>query len=181
MTTPRDLPGDPPPRLRLERALRVDHAGEFGAKRMYEGQLAVLGRSPIGATLRRMAAAETEHLRYFEERLVERRVSPSLLLPLWNIAGFALGAGTALLGERAAMACTVAVEEEVEAHYERQRADLDAVEPELARDIARFQAEEREHREIGLAHGAERAPAGDRLTAIIRAGTRAAIRLAERF
>jgi len=177
----RGLPGDLSDRVRLERALRVDHAGEFGAKRIYEGQIAVLGRSPLGPTLRRMAAAEAEHLRYFERRLVERRVSPSLLHPLWDIGGFLLGAGTALLGERAAMACTAAVEEEVEAHYERQRAELADTEPEIVVDIARFQADEREHRETALDHGARRSPVGRGLIAIIRAGTRTAIRLASRI
>jgi 3-demethoxyubiquinol 3-hydroxylase len=174
------LPGDLDTRQRLERAIRVDHAGEYGAKRIYEGQLAVLGRSDVAPMLRHMADQEAEHLRYFERKLVERRVRPSALHPLWHIGGFLLGAGTALLGERAAMACTVAVEEVIDEHYEGQRAKLDD-EPELTEAIAKFQAEECEHRDMGLAHGAEQAPAYPALSLAIRAGTRAAIWLAERL
>ncbi|MBV5336364.1 demethoxyubiquinone hydroxylase family protein [bacterium] len=175
------LPGDPSPRRWLAGVVRVDHAGEYGAKRIYEGQLAVLGRGRHGDVLRHMAAQELEHLRYFEGELVRRRVRPTLLQPFWRVAGWALGAGAALLGERAAMACTVAVEEVIEGHYAEQLARLGPDERPLAETIARFQAEEVEHRDIGLANGAERAPAYPLLSALIKAGTRAAIRLAERI
>ncbi|MGQ9368476.1 demethoxyubiquinone hydroxylase family protein [Azospirillum sp. A39] len=175
------LPGDLPPKDDLARICRVDHAGEYGAKRIYEGQIAVIGRGRYGRTLRHMAEQEQVHLRYFEEQLVERRVRPTLLQPLWHVAGFALGAGTALLGERAAMACTVAVEEVIDRHYEAQLERLGPEEQDLKDSIRRFQAEEVEHRDIGLANGAERAPAYPVLSAAIRAGTRAAVWIAERL
>lgn len=174
------LPGDPSPRRRLAGMLRVDHAGEYGAKRIYQGQLAVLGRGRHGDTLRHMAAQEQEHLSYFEQQLTRRQVRPTLLQPFWHVAGWALGAGTALLGERAAMACTVAVEEVIDGHYAEQLADLPAGEAALGETITRFQAEEVEHRDIGLANGAEQAPAYPLLLGAIKAGTRAAIWLAER-
>lgn len=174
------LPGDPSPRRRLAGMVRVDHAGEYGAKRIYQGQLAVLGRGRHGDTLRHMAAQEQEHLSYFEKQLTARKVRPSLLHPFWHVAGWALGAGTALLGERAAMACTVAVEEVIDGHYGEQLAHLGPDEAPLAEAVTRFQAEEVEHRNIGLANGAEQAPAYPLLSALIKAGTRAAVRLAER-
>ncbi|OHC83591.1 MAG: ubiquinone biosynthesis protein UbiB [Rhodospirillales bacterium RIFCSPLOWO2_12_FULL_67_15] len=161
--------------------IRVDHAGEFGAVRIYQGQLRVLGAAPAGPVIRHMAAQEREHLKSFERLMVERRARPSALLPLWRIAGFALGAGTALLGPEAAMACTVAVEEVIDGHYARQVEQLGRDEPELTRAFARFRAEERAHRATALAHGAEKATAYAPLTAAIRAGARAAIWLSERI
>ena len=117
MTT---LPGEPDEATRVARAVRVDHAGEYGAKRIYQGQLAVLGQGPKGDILRHMQAQEQHHLDTFEALIAQRRVRPTALLPLWHVAGFALGAATALLGARAAMACTVAVEEAIDAHYQAQ-------------------------------------------------------------
>lgn len=180
MSAPRGLPGDPGPDERIRRAVRVDHAGEYGAKRIYEGQLSVLGRGPVGSVLRHMARQEAEHLRYFEDQLVSRRVRPSLLQPLWHIGGYALGAGTAMMGERAAMACTVAVEEVIDEHYARQRETLPESEGALKDAIATFQAEEVEHRDTGLARGAEQAVAYPLLSLAIKGLTRLAIRVAER-
>lgn len=174
------LPGDPRPHERLARIVRVDHAGEFGAKRIYEGQLAVMGKGRHGRTLRHMAAQEREHLRYFEEQMVARRVRPTALQPLWHAGGWLLGAVTALLGERAAMACTVAVEEVIDGHYAAQLDHLGADEADLEEKILKFQAEELEHRDIGLSHGAEQAPGYPLLSGAIRLGTRAAIWIAER-
>lgn len=174
------LPGDPRPDQRLARLVRVDHAGEYGAKRIYEGQIAVMGKGRHGRLLRHMAAQEAVHLRYFENQLVQRRVRPTLLQPFWHVAGYLLGAGTALLGERAAMACTVAVEEVIDGHYERQLEELGPEEAELKDSIRQFQAEELEHRDHGLANEAEMAPAYPALSAAIKAGTRAAIWLSER-
>ncbi len=176
------LPGQPTGRALIDRIVRVDHAGEYGAKRIYEGQLAVLGDDPeAGPALRRMAEQEAAHLAAFERLMVERRARPSALHPLWHVAGFALGAGTALLGRRAAMACTVAVEEVIDEHYARQAERLGDDESELRAKLEAFRAEELEHRDIGLAHGAERAPGYRVLTATIKAGSRAAIWLAERI
>lgn len=175
------LPGDPGRDERLARIVRVDHAGEYGAKRIYEGQIAVLGKGRHGPTLRHMAEQEAVHLRYFEEQIVLRRARPTVIQPFWHVAGFVLGAGTALLGERAAMACTVAVEEVIDNHYEHQVEALGGEEPDLVAAIRRFQAEEVEHRDIGLANDAEKAPAYPLLSAAIKAGTRAAIWVSERF
>ncbi len=177
---PGALPGDPSPRERMARIVRVDHAGEYGAKRIYEGQIAVLGKGRHGKTLRHMAEQERVHLDYFEKQLNARRVRPTLLQPLWHVTGFLLGAGTALLGARAAMACTVAVEEVIEEHYEAQLAHLGPGEAALKDSIEKFQAEEVQHRDIALANEAEQAPAYPVLTAMIKAGTRAVIWVAER-
>ena len=177
----RRLPGDPSPAEDVARMIRVDHAGEYGAARIYEGQLAVLGRSASASVIRRMAEQEKRHLAAFDRLVVERRVRPTLLSPLWHVAGFALGAATALLGERAAMACTVAVEEVIDAHYRDQVDRLGASEPALSAAIIEFRAQEVEHRDTGLAHGAESAPAYPVLSAAIKAGSRLAIWLSTRL
>ena len=173
-------PGDLTQRQLLERIVRVDHAGEYGARRIYEGQLAVLRNSPSRPVIKHMWEQEARHLDYFENALPDRRVRPTLLQPLWHVAGFALGAATAALGERAAMACTVAVEEVIDEHYAKQQAALGEEEPELSASIAQFRAEELEHRDTGLAHEAEQAAAYPLLSAVIKAGSRAAIWLSER-
>jgi ubiquinone biosynthesis monooxygenase Coq7 len=174
------LPGDRPRRAELARMIRVDHAGEYGAKRIYQGQLAVLGRGPKGDLIRHMQAQEQVHLDTFAAMIAQRRVRPTALLPFWHLAGFALGAATALLGERAAMACTVAVEEAIDEHYAAQAASLGEDEAELREVIEKFREEELEHRDIGLAHEAELAPAYRLLSAAIKAGCRVAIAASER-
>jgi 3-demethoxyubiquinol 3-hydroxylase len=179
------LPGDPTKDEMIERIIRVDQAGEYGAKRIYEGQLAILGDTDDGALLREMAAAEERHLDTFDKMVVERRVRPTALTPLWHVAGFALGAGTALLGREAAMACTVAVEEVIEEHYADQSAQLDALseseaEPDLKQVIEEFKAEEVEHRDAALANDAEKAPGYPILSSAIKTGSRLAIWLSER-
>ena len=176
----RSLPGDPMPSRIVERMIRVDHAGEYGAARIYAGQLAVLGRSDKAKLLRRMEQQEQRHLETFARLIAERRVRPTALLPLWHVAGFALGAVTAALGQRAAMACTVAVEEAIDAHYARQAARLDEDEAELRSTIEDFRHEELEHRDTALAHEAEQAPGYPLLSALIKAGCRAAIAVSER-
>lgn len=177
------LPGDPPLQQELQRMIRVDQAGEYGAARIYKGQLAVLAGRDCAPMLRHMAQQEERHLAAFNEIMTRRRVRPSVLSPFWHVAGYALGAGTALLGEKAAMACTVAVEEEIDTHYAAQRARLQqrGDEPELAETIEEFRKEELEHRDLGLAHGAAETPGYIFLKAAIGAGARLAIRLAERF
>lgn len=179
MTEAARLPGDPTEQAEVARMIRVDHAGEYGAARIYAGQLAVLGRGPNGDVLRHMQAQEKRHLLAFEDLIAQRRVRPTALLPLWHLAGFALGAATAALGERAAMACTVAVEEAIDAHYARQSARLETREPALRDTIEAFRAEELEHRDIALAHGAEQAPGYRLLAGAIKAGCRVAIRASE--
>jgi ubiquinone biosynthesis monooxygenase Coq7 len=154
--------------------IRVDHAGEYGAVRIYEGQLAVLGRSAAADVVREMAEQERRHLERFERLVVARRVRPTVLFPLWHAAGFALGAASALLGARAAMACTVAVEEVIDEHYRQQTERLDENESDLKRTIEEFRRDEVAHRDLGLEHGAREAPAHDLLTAAVKAGCSAA-------
>jgi ubiquinone biosynthesis monooxygenase Coq7 len=175
------LPGDATPDQRLEEILRVDHAGEFGAVRIYEGQLAVLGETPAGAAIRRMRDQEKVHYEAFQTLLPAHRVRPTLLSPLWHVAGFALGAGTALLGEKAAMACTVAVEEVIDEHYQGQIAELEAREPALAAKLEAFRRDEVEHRDEALASGAADALGYEVLTTAIKAGSRFAIWLSTRI
>ncbi len=175
------LPGDPTGDQLIHRMIRVDQAGEYGAVRIYQGQLSVLGKSPCAPVIRRMAGQEQEHLDAFNAMIVRRRVRPTALMPLWHVAGFALGAGTALLGERAAMACTVAVEEVIDEHYSGQIERLDDDEADLKATVAAFRRDEIEHRDTGLARGAERAPGYQALTAVIKAGSRLAIWLSERI
>jgi ubiquinone biosynthesis monooxygenase Coq7 len=177
----RALPGDLPRRERIARMIRVDHAGEYGAKRIYEGQLAVLGRGPKGPVIEHMAEQEREHLDTFDRLVAERGVRPTLLHPLWHVGAFAMGAATALLGDRAAMACTVAVEEVIDAHYARQAAQLGEDEAPLRAVIEEFRADENEHRAVGEAEGAANAPAYEALNGTIKAGARLAIWLSERL
>ena len=173
-------PGDPTAADVAARMIRVDHAGEYGAVRIYSGQLAILGRGAAGETIRHMAAQEARHLQVFSDMVAARRVRPTALLPLWHLAGFALGAMTAALGEKAAMACTVAVEDAIDAHYTAQAEALGATEPDLKSTIEAFRAEEREHRDIGLAHGAEQTPGYGLLYRAINTGCRVAIKISER-
>ncbi|MEE4153393.1 MAG: demethoxyubiquinone hydroxylase family protein [Erythrobacter sp.] len=168
----------------LHRMIRVDQAGEFGATRIYEGQLAVMGdRGPHSAEIRHMAEQEKGHRTKFDAMLAKRGVRPTALQPLWSMAGYALGAGTALIGPEAAMACTAAVEEEIDRHYSEQLDRLQETEadPELAAMIEEFREDEREHRDAALANGAERAPAYPLLAGAIRLGCRVAIKVSERI
>jgi len=175
------LPGDPDRDALVERMIRVDQAGEFGAARIYAGQLAVLGQSDDAPTLRHMAAQEQRHLDAFDKLIVDRQVRPTILSPLWHVAGFALGAGTALIGREAAMACTVAVEEVIDEHYARQREQLGDDEADLRETIEEFRREEVEHRDTALDNDARNAPGYEMLTGAIKAGSRLAIWLSERF
>jgi ubiquinone biosynthesis monooxygenase Coq7 len=162
--------------------LRVNQAGEFGATRIYAGQLAVLPRnSPAARLISRMADQEKRHLDRFNQVMTARGVRPTVLQPLWHSAGFALGAVTALISEEAAMACTEAVETEIDRHYGRQLDQLGNDDPELSADIAEFRADELEHRDIAREAGAARAPAYPLLTAAIRGACRVAIGLSRRI
>ena len=174
-------PGQRARRNALAPMLRVDHAGEYGAQRIYAGQLKVLGQGRHGEVLRHMALQEQEHLAAFEQLLPRERVRPTALLPLWHVLGYALGYGTAKLSERAAMACTVAVEEVIVEHYAAQIAALGTTAPEVTRLLQRFKDEEDEHREIGLENEAEQAPGYRLLRGAIRSASKLAIRLSERI
>ena len=167
----------------IARMIRVDQAGEFGATRIYAGQLAVMGdRGPDSAEIAGMAEQEAGHRAKFDALMARRGVRPTALRPFWDRAGFALGAVTALIGPEAAMACTAAVETEIDDHYSRQldRLEASGEDPELAAMIEEFREDEREHRDAALAAGAERAPAYPLLSGLIRIGCRAAIRISER-
>ncbi|MEZ5647765.1 MAG: demethoxyubiquinone hydroxylase family protein [Alphaproteobacteria bacterium] len=179
--TRRPLPGDAQNASLVDRIIRVDHAGEYGAKRIYEGQLAVLKNDPTASVIHHMADQEQQHLETFEQLIIARKVRPTLLQPLWHIAGFALGAATALLGPKAAMACTVAVEETIDTHYNRQIEMLDDEEATLRHTLTEFRKDEIAHRDTGLAYGAEEAPAYPLLKTAVSAATRLAIFLSERI
>jgi len=176
-----ELPGDLSQSDLVERFIRVNHAGEFGAKRIYEGQLAVLKNTKDAAVIEHMKDQELHHLETFEKLIVERKVRPTVLHPLWNVAGFALGVGTALLGPKAAMACTVAVEEVIDEHYADQAAQLTEDEGELKETINRFRDEELEHRDTAIDLGGETTPGYPVLRRTIRAGSKLAIWLSERL
>ncbi|WP_427965958.1 demethoxyubiquinone hydroxylase family protein [Altererythrobacter sp.] len=168
----------------IDRMIRVDQAGEFGATRIYAGQLAVMGdRGPHSREIAHMAEQEVGHRERFDAMMADRGVRPTALQPFWSVAGYALGAATALIGPEAAMACTAAIETEIDRHYSDQldRLQETGADPELAGMIHEFREDEREHRDAALAAGAERAPAYPLLSGAIRLGCRAAIRLAERI
>ncbi|AWM76779.1 demethoxyubiquinone hydroxylase family protein [Phenylobacterium parvum] len=170
---------------RLAEILRVDHAGELGAVHIYRGQRAVLGSAPgkarIAGQLEEMEAHEARHLARFEALLAERGVRPTLMTPLWRVAGFALGVGTALLGEKAAHACTEAVETVIGEHYAGQVAELADREPALADELSEFRDEELSHRDLAVEEGAREAPGYPLLAAAIRLGCRTAIRISEKI
>jgi 3-demethoxyubiquinol 3-hydroxylase len=162
--------------------VRVDQAGEYGATRIYAGQLAVMGsHAPLSEEIAGMARQEAGHLARFEDLMARRRVRPTLLQPLWHVAGYALGAASALAGPKATMACTAAIEEEIDRHYTAQLAELGDDDPELAGTIAEFRKDECEHRDAALAAGAEQAPLYPLFSGAIRLGCRIAIRLSERI
>ncbi|GAB1860991.1 5-demethoxyubiquinone hydroxylase, mitochondrial [Camponotus japonicus] len=168
----------------LDSIIRVDHAGELGADRIYAGQMAVLGKTTIGPTIQHMWDQEKRHRAKFEELIRKYRVRPTVLTPLWNIAGFALGAGTALMGERAAMACTVAVETVIVEHYNDQLRTLMEnkdrnVDEEILETIKKFRDEEQEHHDTGIDHGAEQAPFYQALTNVIKFGCKTAISISK--
>lgn len=166
----------------VRRMIRVDHAGEYGAARIYAGQLAVMGdRAAVSGEIARMASQEQRHLAAFDSLLLRRKVRPTLLHPLWHVAGYALGVVSALAGPKAAMAVTAAVETEIDRHYQEQRDQLAGADPELEGLIADFQADEVAHRNEAVAHGAEELPLYPLLAGVIRAGCRTAIRLSERL
>ena len=162
--------------------LRVNQAGEYGATRIYAGQMAVMGdRCPASRSIAGMAAQEERHRKHFDAMIAARGVRPTMLQPFWDVAGFALGAVTAAIGPEAAMACTAAIETEIDKHYSEQLEELGDSDPELSDAIREFQAEEVEHRETALAAGAENAPAYPLLSGAIRLGCRAAIALSKRI
>ena len=165
----------------LEEIIRVDHAGEYGATRIYDGQIAVFGKnSKIGKTIQHMADQEQEHIQKFENLIVKNRVRPTVLLPIWNLAGYALGVSTAMMGKKAAMACTVAVETVIGNHYGEQLSLLEEDQKELKKTIKKFQADELEHHDIGIEHDAESAIGYKVMSKVIEFGCKTAIAISKK-
>ena len=182
---PLPRPGTGMPRARMAGILRVDHAGEYAAVQIYRAQRAVFegrkGKSAVAADLTEMQGHEAVHLSRFEALLNQNRVAPTAALPLWHLAAGVLGAGTALMGEKAAHACTEAVESVIEQHYADQIAELADRDPELATELAQFRAEEMAHHDHAVEHGSREAPGYRLLSSVIKAGCRAAIKVSERL
>ncbi len=178
----RRLPGMLTPHQRITQMIRVDQAGEYGAIRIYKGQLDALRKHPTSFLIKEMKAQEQEHLNSFNQLLTERNIKPTIFTPLWHVGGYVLGALTAKLGAKAAMACTVAVEEVIDQHYAGQIEELEQndLEPELVNILKRFQADEIAHKDQSLEAGAADAPGFAVLRTSIKAITRAAIWLSTR-
>ena len=180
---PLPRPGRGAPASRLAEMLRVDHAGEMAAVQIYRGQKRVFeagGRSGIAADMGRMEAEEDVHLKRFEALLTEKQVRPTLMTPMWRLAAYGLGVGTALLGEKAAHACTEAVESVIGEHYADQAEEMTDRDPEMAAQFRQFRDEELAHHDHAIAEGAHEAPAYPVLSAVINAGCRAANRISEK-
>jgi ubiquinone biosynthesis monooxygenase Coq7 len=179
------MPGQSAKQRRLAEMIRVDHAGEYGAVQIYRGQQAVFGRSESKARAARiiadMEAGEQDHLKTFDRLLAERGVRPTLMAPVWRVAGFGLGAVTALMGETAAHACTEAVEDVIEEHYGRQSRALEGVDRELKTVVDQFREDEIGHKQTAIEQGARNAPGYSVLSAVIKSGCRAAIRISEKI
>ena len=166
----------------LEEIIRVDHAGEYGATKIYDGQIAIFGKnSKLGKTIQHMADQEQEHIEKFNELILEHRVRPTAFLPLWNVAGFGLGAVTAMMGEKAAMACTVAVEKVIGEHYRDQQDLLEDDHKELRKTIKKFEKDELEHHDIGIDHDAENAPGYNIMKTVIEFGCKTAIAISKKI
>ena len=181
LTAENRMPGDPTRQQLVESMIRVDQAGEQAAVRIYKGQLAVLAGTEAEAPIREMAEQEELHLKTFNELIAKRQVRPTALSPIWHVAAYALGVGTALLGPKAAMACTQAVEEVIDEHYTNQAANLGEDEASLKEQIQKFRDDESQHLERAINEGAEDAPGHEILTKTIRAGSRIAIWLSSRI
>ena len=168
-------------RADLERYIRVDHTGERAAQQIYRGQLVVLGEHEMGDEIRHMMEQEVEHLETFDTLINERKVRPSFLDPVWGAAGFALGLVTAAMGPKAAMACTIAVEEVIGEHYQKQAENLGSDEASLKKTIERFRDEELEHRDIAVDYKGREARHYKMLRDVIQTGCRTAIKIAEKI
>ena len=165
----------------LDSILRVDHAGETAAAKIYDGQLAILKNTPVGPTIQHMKDQEEEHLDTFNRLLVENDTRPTALLPLWNVMGYGLGVASALMGEKAAMACTIAVEEVIGEHYAKQAETLDKKDDKLKSTLEKFRDDELDHLETGVQHDGESAPGYEIMKTIVQFGCRTAIKISEKI
>ena len=166
---------------KLDSILRVDHAGETAAAKIYDGQLAILKNTPVGPTIQHMKDQEQEHLDTFNELLVKNDTRPTALLPLWNIMGFGLGVASAMLGEKTAMACTIAVEEVIGEHYAKQAEILDEDHNDLKTTLMKFRDDELDHLETGVEHDGKNAPGYELMKAVVQMGCRTAIKISEKI
>jgi ubiquinone biosynthesis monooxygenase Coq7 len=177
-------PGRGASKRRRAEILRVDHAGEYAAVHIYRAQKAVFegraGKTALAADMGEMQDQEAVHLARFDALLNAERVRPTLMTPVWRLAAMALGAGTALMGEKAAHACTEAVESVIEEHYADQIAELRDRDPALAAELSVFRDEELAHHDHAVDHGARETPGYGLLSAVIKAGCRAAIKISEK-
>ena len=175
------LPGDVPPDEMIKRIIRVDQAGEYGAQRIYAGQLAVTKKNSLRKKIQMMADHEKDHLEIFNNLMLERKIRPTALQPVWHVLGFALGATTALMGEKSAMACTVAVEEVIDEHYAKQANYLGNDENQLREIILDTREDEIEHKNIA-SNSLEKIETDlQPLRFVIKKGTKLAIWLSERI
>lgn len=167
----------------IEAMLRVDHAGEYGAVRIYEAQLKILRQTLDGPALQEMLAHEEEHLAFFEKVMRERGIRPSAFLPLWDVCARGMGVVTALMGAPTAMAATVAVEEVIDKHYQEQekKLALRQDEKDLLEKVRQFRAEEQEHHDEALRREAEKAPFYPIISEVIKAASRLAIKISTRY
>lgn len=167
--------------------IRVNHAGEYGAKRIYSGQIAGFSNSnnkKLLSILEHMKKQEIEHFNYFDEKITKDKIRPTLMQPIWNIAGFAMGYATAKMGEKAAMTCTVAVEEVIDQHYEEQLQELQKDQKnnkELIDKIEQFQKEELEHRDIALDNNAADSKIYQPLKFLISNASKLAIKISKKL
>ena len=165
----------------IDSILRVDHAGETAAAKIYDGQLAVLKNTPVGPTIQHMKDQEQEHLDTFNKLLYENDTRPTALLPLWNVMGFGLGVASAVMGKKAAMACTIAVEEVIGEHYAKQAEYINDEHKELKSTLMKFRDDELDHLETGVEHDGENAPGYEIMKAIVQLGCKTAIKISEKI
>mgnify|MGYP006178151867 FL=1 len=169
----------------LEQIIRVDHAGERGAIKIYEGQLLALKTFKQNEFLKRkieeMKEHENEHYDFFDNEIKKRNIAPTKLLPLWDLMGVTLGFGTAMLGEKAAMLCTASVEEVIDDHYKNQTYKLKEDEKELKKKIEKFREDELHHKDIAYDNGATKKGLYGLLDKVIKTSSRIAISISEKI
>ncbi|MDA9698181.1 demethoxyubiquinone hydroxylase family protein [Candidatus Pelagibacter sp.] len=169
---------------RVEEFIRVDHAGERGAVKIYEGQLLALNtfvkNDDLKKTIEEMKIHETEHCQFFENEIKKRNIRPTKFLPLWDLLGVGLGFGSTLLGKKAAMLCTASVEEVIDKHYLNQINELGPDEKELKKKITKFRQDELDHKDIAYEEGASKKGLYSIMDKLIKTGSKLAIRISEK-
>jgi 3-demethoxyubiquinol 3-hydroxylase len=170
---------------KIEEFIRVDHAGERGAVKIYEGQLLALNTlikdEDLKKTIEEMKIHEKEHCEYFENEIQKRNIKPTKFLPLWDLLGVSLGFGSTLLGKKATMLCTASVEEVIDKHYQNQINQLDSDEKDLKKNIIKFRKDELHHKDIAYEKGATKKGCYSILDKIIKTGSKIAINISEKI